>query len=133
VKAPEEGVEPRDGNARARIDILGKARVEGRRELPAAAQCRRPCSPTQGALGGDVQGIGLGLFNLGLHPLGAHQGKPYLGVTWAGHRSKKVRRQHLDLHAHGLQLGPRIAQGANHTVDLGMPGIADDKYRLKGL
>ena len=105
----------------------------GERQLPLHADA--PRRQADRPFGGDMDGLRLeGLEALLNRLIDTHR---HLDLGVGGQREglELVGADHLDQMAHGLQLGDHAGQGADHAVDLRLPGVGghQDAHGLAGV
>ena len=127
VEPPHVGVARRQGQGQAGRNVLGEACViaGGEGQLPLHAD--PPGGQTDGALGGDVDGLGLeGLEVLSHRLVGADRDLD-LGIGGKREAPELVRRDDLHRMSHPPHLVDHPGQGPDDPVHLWLPGVCRDQ------
>ncbi len=127
VEFADQAIADRQRHAEAGADIFRELGVIGGGEGQTPLQAIAPGRPAERAFGRDMDRAGLvGLDGAGQAGAGT-QRQADLGIGRARHAAELVRRDEDRFVTHLGQFVAQCAEGADHTVDLRMPGIGDDK------
>ncbi len=115
-------------HAETRMDIFGKAGVEGGGEGDAMLEADAPRCQPQRTFGGDMHRIGREFLDLARQRVALEQGQPDFRI---GRQRKGTPAKRSDV-AHGMaearQILAQRLQGAHHAIHLRRPGVGDDQH-----
>ncbi|CPM42256.1 Uncharacterised protein [Bordetella pertussis] len=113
-------------NAHARLQVVGKHRVERSGEAPAAAQRHAARGQAQRPFRGDVQRIGHDIAQHAAQLAPRLQAQAQVRLGRRRHGTAALRADHDQLVPPILQQALHGGPGTDHAVDLRMPGIRDE-------
>lgn len=121
VEPVQKPVGRRERNAKARLHVLGKARVIRGRERQLVFERIRARGHSQRTFGRDVQRVGRETVDALAQPAARQQRQAYLRVSRARDGAEFERRQQVDLMAERGEFALGVLQRAYDTVDLRLP------------
>lgn len=121
-----QGVEPRFGQAGAQGDIVRKAGMPGGAEGQATRQTAPAHGDAERPFGGNMDRIRRGTVEKTVDRATRGNGEADFRIARTGHRKAALRGQQGGLVSAPGELAAKRVERAHDTVDLRVPGVADE-------